>query len=270
MFAKLKHIAIVSDQYALQGKFYEAMFGMKTAAKARSERAITVRDGYAGLNINPRKSGRQAGLDHFGLEVVDVELAFARLREKYPSIQVLKRPSTRPFAGISTHDPSGNVFDLSQIGMENRTEVYIEEERKQERYISHIALRTLNVEQAAQFYIDVYELEEREKKSSDPNFYLSDGRITLVLMPWKIADYDGTGISRPGPDHIGFTVEDLEKFKQRVQTVGDNNPHLRPRPVGAGAEGEARLKLFASTCPYGHYHMADVDGVLIDVTEGRR
>jgi len=29
MFAKLKHLAIVSDQYALLGRFYEALFGMK-------------------------------------------------------------------------------------------------------------------------------------------------------------------------------------------------------------------------------------------------
>jgi len=31
MPAKIKHIAIVSDQYALEGRFYEAVFGMRTA-----------------------------------------------------------------------------------------------------------------------------------------------------------------------------------------------------------------------------------------------
>ena len=61
MSAKIRHIAIVSDQYALEGRFYEAMFGMKTAADTRPERAVTVSDGYVGLNINPRKSGRPAG-----------------------------------------------------------------------------------------------------------------------------------------------------------------------------------------------------------------
>lgn len=268
MFAKLKHIALISDQYALQGKFYEAAFGMRTAENTRPERAVTVSDGYVGLNINPRKPGRPAGLDHFGLEVEDVERVFARLRDKYPTVQVVKRPSTRPFAGISTHDPAGNVFDLSQKGMENRTSVYVEDGGEHPRYISHLALRTLNAEQVAQFYIDVYELQEREKKSSDPNFYLTDGRITLILMPWKIADYHGTGIVRPGPDHIGFKVESLEALKERLQTLGDNNPHLRPRPLG-GREGEARLKLFAACCPFGQYHLADVDGVLLDISEER-
>src|SRR6185295_17269375 len=71
MSAKIRHIAIVSDQYALEGRFYEALFGMTTAPDKRPERAVTVSDGYVGLNINPRKAGRAAGLDHFGLEVED-------------------------------------------------------------------------------------------------------------------------------------------------------------------------------------------------------
>src|SRR5207244_11634096 len=116
MSAKIRHIAIVSDQYALEGRFYEAVFGMRTAADKRPERAVTVSDGYVGLNINPRKAGRPAGLDHFGLEVQDVEQAIARLRKRYPEIEAVKRPGTRRFAGISTHDPAGNVFERSQQG----------------------------------------------------------------------------------------------------------------------------------------------------------
>src|SRR5256885_1801435 len=121
MSAKIRHIAIVSDQYALEGRFYEAVFGMRTAADKRPERAVTVSDGYVGLNINPRRAGRAGGLDHSGVEVEDAERVCARLRERYPAIKVLKRPGTRPFAGISTHDPAGNLFDLSQENMENRT-----------------------------------------------------------------------------------------------------------------------------------------------------
>lgn len=266
MSTRIRHVAIVSDQYALEGRFYEAMFGMKTAAETRPERAVTVSDGYVGLNINPRKSGRPAGLDHFGLEVDDVEAVRARLRERYPAVQVLARPSTRPFAGISTHDPDGNVFDLSQKSMENRGSVYVEAPREQARCISHLAIRTLHPEQAAEFYAEVFGLDPLAKKPGDRSFHLSDGRVTLVLMPWSILDYHGGGIARPGPDHIGFRVESISAVKEQIRKVGDNNPHLRPLPVGSGPEGEARLKLFAA-CPYGDYHLADVDGVLIDIAE---
>jgi len=188
MFAKLKHLAIVSDQYALLGRFYEALFGMKPSPDNHPAGAIVVSDGYIGLNINPRKgkAGRQAGLDHFGFEVEDVDRVFTRLRENYPTVEVLKRPGSREFAGISTHDPAGNVFDLSQQGMENRRDVYVEEERHQERHIKHIGIRVLDPAAIATFYKNVFELTELEKPADDPNFYLSDGRVVFMIMPWRI------------------------------------------------------------------------------------
>jgi catechol 2,3-dioxygenase-like lactoylglutathione lyase family enzyme len=264
MPAKLRNIALVSDRYALQGKFYEAAFGMRTAPDPRPERAITVSDGYVWLTINPRKPGRAAGLDHFGLEVDDVLAVVARLREKYPAVQVVKRPSTRPFAGISTHDPAGNVFDLSQPDTENRAAVYVEPEAPHPRRISHLALRTLHAGPVAEFYAEVFGLQY--EKRDDANFYLTDGAVTLVIMPWRISDYEGTGIVRPGPDHIGFEVESLAALKERLQKLGDDNPHLRAQPL-AGREGEARMKLFAACCPLGEHRFADVDGVLLDVAE---
>lgn len=270
MFAKLKHLAIVSDQYTLLGRFYEGMFGMKPSRNARPFGAVVVRDGYVGLNINPRKgkAGRQAGLDHFGFEVADIELVYSRLREKYPSIEVLKRPSTRPFAGISTHDPAGNVFDLSEQGMENRADAYVEADQEQKRHIKHIALRAVDPEVLAEFYREVFELAETEKPADDPNYYLSDGRVTLVIMPWRIKDFLGTGIERPALDHIGFKVESVTAVKDELETVKRERAALAPNPIGseAGAEGEARLKLF-TRCALGQFHMSDPDGVLIDVSE---
>jgi catechol 2,3-dioxygenase-like lactoylglutathione lyase family enzyme len=258
MGARIRHIAIVSDQYALLGRFYEAIFGMRAAEDKRPERAVTVSDGYVGLNINPRKPGRPAGLDHFGLEVDDAEEACARL-ERFDGAHFVKRPSTRPFAGISANDPSGNVFDISQRDMANRTSVYVDAEREADRAIGHLAIRTLHVEKLRQFYAEVFGLEPTEDG-------VSDGRVSLVLMPWDIRDYHGSGIVRPGPDHIGFRVESIAAVKEKIATVGDNNPHLRPLPLGAGSEGAARLALFAK-CPHGSHHLCDPDGILIDLAE---
>jgi catechol 2,3-dioxygenase-like lactoylglutathione lyase family enzyme len=255
---RIRHIAIVSDQYALQGRFYEAIFGMRSAEDKRPERAVTVSDGYVGLNINPRKPGRPAGLDHFGLEVDDAEEACARL-ERFDGAHFVKRPSTRPFAGISANDPAGNVFDISQADMANRASVYVEAERESPRAISHLAIRTLNVEQVTEFYVEVFGLTPTEGG-------VTDGRVTLLLMPWDIRDYDGSGIVRPGPDHLGFKVDSIEAVKERLATVGDNNPHLRPLPLGAGVEGAARLKLLAK-CPCGSHQISDPDGILIDLAQ---
>jgi len=267
MFAKLNHLAIVSENYALSGRFYEAMFGMRTSARSRPESAVVVADGYVGLNINPRRPGRAARLDHFGIEVEAVETVFERMGRKYPKIEWLKRPSNRPFAGITTHDSDGNLFDLSQRDMANRTDVYVEMGAVQPRHIDHFAIRTMNPDALAEFYRDVFELEARNKVEGDQNHYLSDGHITLVIMPWHITDYDGTGISSPALDHLGFVVESVAKFNEDVERIAGANPMLAPQPVGAGPEGKARLELAKRSCPLCQLHLADIDGVLLSVAE---
>lgn len=267
MFAKLKHVAIVSDRFALLEKFYQTLFGMKSSAAAAAELrgAATVGDGYVGLNINSRSPGRQCGLDHFGFEVEDVEVVFARLKDKYPKIKVLQRPGGRSFAGISTHDPAGNVFDLSK-GAGKRRGVYEAGEWQQDRYLSHLALRAVNPESLAEFYAEVYELQVLEKPAGDGNYYLSDGRLTFTIMPWDITDFLGSGIERPALDHLGFHVESLAAFEKDVAALIQSDPSIAPRRARKDAEGDARQRLFA-TCPHGRYQLADPDGVLIDVTD---
>ncbi|MGH7888896.1 MAG: VOC family protein, partial [Candidatus Binatia bacterium] len=241
--------------------------GMKSSAAAAAELrgAATVGDGYVGLNINSRGPGRQSGLDHFGFEVEDVETVFARLRAKYPKIKVLERPGGRSFAGISTHDPAGNVFDLSK-GVGQRRGVYEAGEWQQDRYLNHLALRAVDAENLAEFYTEVFGLQALEKPAGDPNFYLSDGRLTLTIMPWDITDYLGSGIERPALDHLGFHVENLAAFQKDLAALAESDPSRAPRQARKMAEGEARQKLF-STCPQGKFHLADPDGVLIDVTD---
>ena len=268
MFSKINHVAIVSENYAKSALFYQAVFSMRTPERARPAGALTVGDGYVGLNINPRRAGRAAGLDHFGIEVEDAETAFDRMRKKYPSVKWLKRPSNRPFAGISTHDPDGNMFDISQKNMTNRTSVYREQEGNGDvnaRHINHVAIRTMRPDDIAEFYRDVFELAPSNKGAGDRNHYLTDGHMTLVIMPWDISDYEGTGIITAGMDHIGFKVESLEKLKDDVDRVAADNPLLAPVALGTGAEGKALLELFRRSCPLGQHQIADCDGVLIDV-----
>ena len=268
MSAQINHVAIVSDNYAQLAKFYEAMFGMKSSGLQRSASAVTVGDGYVGLNINPRRAGRSAGLDHFGIQVDDVETVFERMRKNYPSVKWLKRPSNRPFAGITTHDPDGNVFDLSQKDMANRAAIYVENDGKANpRHIDHVAVRTMHPTEMAQFYRDVFELTPKNKAPGDPNHYLTDGHVTLVLMPWDITAYEGTGIITQGMDHIGFKVESVDALREDVARIAASNPRLAPAPM-TGPEGEKLAALFRRSCPLGEHQMADCDGTLIDVLAG--
>ena len=94
----------------------------------------------------------------------------------------MKRPSTRPFAAYSGHDPDGNVFDLAQKKNDTRLDLYAQQANgsgTHERYINKFAIRTPNAEQCAEFYADVFELQPVNRKTDAPGYHLTDGRITL-------------------------------------------------------------------------------------------
>src|SRR5215211_6652507 len=123
MPAKIKHVAIVSTEVSRLGEFYAALFGMEYRGAGG---AAHLSDGYIGMNVNPRAPGRQAGFDHFGIEVEDIEEIRARVRDDYPEIELLTRPGSRSYAAVSMHDPMGNIFDLSPASMENRKSIYLD------------------------------------------------------------------------------------------------------------------------------------------------
>ena len=112
-FAKINHVAIVSERYALLAKFYETLFIMKGSTSGRSGRAVTVRVGYVGMRSNPRTAGRPSGLDHFGIEVDNIEEIRKKIHAFDPECDTLKRPPVRPFAAYSACDPDGNIFSFA-------------------------------------------------------------------------------------------------------------------------------------------------------------
>jgi predicted enzyme related to lactoylglutathione lyase len=268
MPAQMKHIAIITDRYTLMARFYEAVFGLWTFPDRPQVAAIAVSDGHVGLNFNVRAPGRQAGLDHFGFEVEDVEATIARAK-KHEGAGFVKRPSNRPFAGTTMNDPVGFVFDLAHADTSKREGVYgaAAEKKRTKRRISHFMMRTLYPAKLADFYRDVFELIEQPRQSNDdPNFYLSDGTVTIVIAPWNIADYQGTGIERPAMDHIGFTVESLETFERELKDLASSNVTLMGPSLTATPERARRHNLL-KTCRLGKFHMADPDGVLLDISE---
>src|SRR3989440_1575533 len=248
MASRVNHVAIASDQYALNGRCYESLFGMKPSSKPRPARSVVLGDGYVGMNVIPRRDGRTSGLDHFGIEVDDVEGTIARITKFDSSLGTVKRPPIRPFAAYSAHDPDTNIFDLSQKSSGGQKDVYAENDWVQPRTISHIALRTRHAERCSEFYADVFGLAPLDRPK-DGNFYLSDGRVTLMIIPWKIADYYGQDPARTGLDHIGFKVESVDQVKKDLEFLIGENPHMRTRALGYGSEREARPKRVQKSPP---------------------
>jgi predicted enzyme related to lactoylglutathione lyase len=278
MLTRIQHFAIVSENFVREAKFYEAVFGMKRSKPGSAEEekairtnyAVSISDGYVGVTVIGRKPGYVPGLHHFGVDVDDVDEAIARIKKNYPNVAVLKRPSNRPFATYGAHDPEGNYFDLTQEGMSNRRDVYavpqVEEQRGQPRRIHHLKLRVMKAPAIATFYRDMLDLKEADKALEDPNFYLTDGRMTLIIAPWRMSDFEGAGIDRPGLEHVGFKVESIDAVKNEIAALRAADAEMRERVISEPSEGERRIALIAS-CRHGKYQCSSPDGVFVDLTE---
>ena len=101
----------------------------------------------------------------------------------------------------------------------------------------------------------MFELEPVNRKSDAPGYHLTDGRVTLSIMPWSIPVFENMSIKRPGPDHIGFHVEDLAAFKAHAASVGGMNPYLAGVPLGGSPESDVRRALLR---PPRHRQIPDV------------
>ena len=111
-----------------------------------------------------------------------------------------------------------------------------------------------------------FELEARNLPSEEGGYHLTDGRMTMAIVPWKISSFNGAGIEQPGMDHIGFRVPDIKAFEANRDMVAKTNIQLAPKPIPFDAEGAARLALLQK-CPHGAVQLADPDGTLIDVAQ---
>ena len=274
MLTRFQHFAIVSENFVREARFYESVFGMKRSKPGSEEEqkairtnyAVSISDGYVGVTVIGRKPGYVPGLHHFGVDVDDVDQAIARIKKNYPDVAVLNRPSNRPFATYGAHDPEGNYFDLTQEGMSNRRDVYVEQQREQPRRVHHLKLRVMNAPTIAAFYRDMLDLREADKALEDPNFYLTDGKMTLIVAPWKMSAFEGAGIDRPGLEHIGFKVESVEGVQKDLAALRESNSEMRERIVAEPSEGERRAALIAS-CRHCRWSTSSPDGIFVDILE---
>ncbi len=269
---KLNHIACIAQDPQTVAKFYATIFQMSLERKASSiGLSATAREGYVGLNFNPILPGRPgpAGLDHFGIEVEDIDDSFAMATKKYPTVEWVKRSGTRPYAQVGIHDPEGQVVDINQKDLDKKhSEVktdglYLEEDRDQERHIEYLALRTRNVEHCAEFYHDVFKMMPLNRQEDDDNYSLTDGRVTLKLIPWKIEDYVGVDANRPMLDHIGFRVENADKVHEEiVDYVGQYPPSNAPCwLLDMRKKDIKRAEMLKKAAPDSKYQYSDSNGV---------
>src|SRR3984893_16265380 len=90
--------------------------------------------------------------------------------------------------------------------------------------LRHFAIVVKDLEKAAHFYENVFELRRVGAEEADfaSGIYLSDGVINLALLKYK--GERGSGLkdaaSFVGAHHFGFKVENLEETQKRIEAAG--------------------------------------------------
>ena len=120
--------------------------------------------------------------------------------------------------------------------------------------LRHLALQVPDLEAAAKFYEQVFELERvHEAESPIGNaVMLTDGVMNLTLLNFP----DGKGGQINGPDwaglhHFGFEVDDLEATGEKIEAEGGS--YFMKLPAYPGVDVETKFK--------------DPNGVVFDVAE---
>ena len=266
---KLNHFATIALDPQTVGQFYATVFQMTFS---RSIIGATAREGYVGLNFNPLWPGRPGpiGLDHFGIEVNDINNSFDQAGKNYPEVEWVKRSGTRPYAQVDINDPDGQVININQrdidkgISEVKTDSLYLEEDSAEPRprHVEYLALRTPNPSRCSDFYRDVFEMTPMNRQEDEETYSLTDGRVVLKLIPWRISDFDGMDVNRPMLDHIGFKVEDADKVHEEILDYNGRFP-----PMAAPCwlledreEDRNRAKHMKQIAPDSKYQYCDMNG----------
>lgn len=118
--ARIRHIAILTEDVPKLVRFYTEGFGMRTVQGVGTATYLT--DGHINLAIIPIGPERliegpqlATGINHIGFEVEDVAEIRKACNGLNAATDVAKRPPNRE-AEFRVHDPDGNPVDLSAHG----------------------------------------------------------------------------------------------------------------------------------------------------------
>jgi catechol 2,3-dioxygenase-like lactoylglutathione lyase family enzyme len=269
-FARIRHVAIYTENYDKTANFYKTLFGMKQITTGMTdEKGIynTSRghfsDGVIGLALLQRHAGIRSGLDHFGFEVQSGATVMERLKKNYPDLRVAASLEHVPFAVMRIQDPAGTHIDVSQQGVAKVREGYLEEGWEQPRHLNHVAIRAGKPAALAEFYQNVFELRPVESGGNDGQLCLSDGKVSIVIIPTETKSYR---TMTEGLDHIGFKIEALAQAEKDLDELARSHPESKPKQIDLGRFGPA-TKREIDGCMLGRRSLADPDGVLMDLVE---
>ncbi len=102
--------------------------------------------------------------------------------------------------------------------------------------LRHVAISVADLEKAAQFYQETFELERLSE--NDIAINLSDGVVNLTLLRFPTDEMagDARGKDYVGVHHIGFITDNAEALGSRIRDNGGQSKGAAPGPKGRNAD----------------------------------
>ncbi|MGY8961191.1 MAG: VOC family protein [Alphaproteobacteria bacterium] len=104
--------------------------------------------------------------------------------------------------------------------------------------VHHVGLTVLDVEQTAQFFTDVLNMNEVARRPEYPAIFVSDGAVMITLWqaenPATATAFDGR--ANIGLHHLALAMgdsEQLDALHGRLDAMGDVDIEFAPEPLGA-------------------------------------
>jgi catechol 2,3-dioxygenase-like lactoylglutathione lyase family enzyme len=135
--ARIRHIAVFSDDPEHLAEFYVDVFGMEIKGRSGNDGSVWLTDGYMDIALLKRSHElTPEGLHHFGvtIEAEEKEEVYRRLKAR--DAWVMKPPPGRPYVEDAAKDADGNKFDISTSAVKARGD---QVEMKDEKRVEELA-----------------------------------------------------------------------------------------------------------------------------------
>jgi catechol 2,3-dioxygenase-like lactoylglutathione lyase family enzyme len=217
--AKLRHVAISTEDPAKTAAWYQELFGLVEVGRTPTG-GIYLSDGdvnFAVLRIRAKDDPQriEAGVSHFGFVVEDPEATYRKLEalgsQRLPDIAMGGQYFEAKWLG-----PDGVTVDVGEHGWVGAKGLEPVSEGPAKAKLRHVAISTEDTAKTAAWYKEVFGLEEAGL--SPAGVYLTDGDINFAVLRIPIKG-DPPRIEL-GMSHFGFLVEDPPATYRQLEAMG--------------------------------------------------
>jgi predicted enzyme related to lactoylglutathione lyase len=225
--SRIVHLSLKVEDVEEAGDFYRNMFNFQDVEtkKTRDHTSRHMTDGRIDFTVLSYDEGTTSAestaagvgpcIHHFGIEVEDLEKATQEIKAN--GCVVVSDPGVIP---VKFRAPGGTIAELVEIGR------YKTDGAGQKiDQITHISLKVEDIQAVGDFYIKLFGFWDTETKKTRDHVsrHMTDGEIDFTLIRYDAGTTSAESTaSGEGPciHHFAVEVEDLEKARQDIQSMG--------------------------------------------------